>query len=144
MSPSTLAQDAVKNSDKEALELRLAGQDPRTACMLALDEFAIQEGHSFATVVVDIESGAVLWLGRGSSRADIWPFFEAMREESRNRIEAVAIDYNATYALKIQENCPKARIIYVLFQIVARCGREGIDHVRVDEENLLRDDKDGR
>lgn len=139
-----LGWDAVKSADKEALERLLSGQDPHAARILAMDEFAIQKGHRYATVVIDIETGAVLWVGRGRSRADIRPFFAMMGEEACSRIEAIAIDCNATYALEIQEHCPKAKIVYDLFHIVARYGREVIDRVRVDEANRIRDDRDDR
>lgn len=139
-----LGWDAVKNVDKEAMERLLAGQEPRTARILAMDEFAIQKGHRYATVVLDVESGAVLWVGRGRSREDIKPFFAMMGDEACQRIEAVAIDCNATYALEIKEHCPSAKIVYDLFHIVARYGREVIDRVRVDEANRLREDRAGR
>ena len=32
---------------------------------LAVDEFAIHKGHSYATCVLDLESGEVLWVGKG-------------------------------------------------------------------------------
>lgn len=139
-----LGWDAVKQADREALERHLSGQDPRSARILAMDEFAIQKGHRYATVVIDIESGAVLWVGRGRSRGDIRPFFAMMGAEACTRIEAVAIDCNATYALEIRDHCPNAKIVYDLFHIVARYGREVIDRVRVDEANRLREDRAGR
>ena len=46
--------------------------------LLAMDEFAIQKGHRYATVVVDVERKKVLWIGRGRSRAEIRPFFELL------------------------------------------------------------------
>jgi len=136
--------DTVKNADKEALERHLAGFDPRKARILAMDEFAIQRGHRYASVVIDVECGAVLWVGRGRSREDIRPFFEMLGEKACERVRAVAIDCNATYALEIQKHCPNAQIVYDLFHIVARYGREVIDRVRVDEANRLKDDRAGR
>jgi transposase len=52
--------DVVKNADKEALERRLTGFDPRQARTLAMDEFAIQRGHRYASVVINVEKGNVL------------------------------------------------------------------------------------
>lgn len=139
-----LGWDVVKNSDKEALERRLAGFDPRQARILAMDEFAIQRGHRYASVVIDVENGNVLWVGRGRSREDIQPFFEMMGEEACKHIKAVAIDCNATYALEIKQHCPNAHVVYDLFHIVARYGRDVIDRVRVDEANRLKNDRAGR
>ena len=35
---------------------------------LAMDEFALHKGHGYATVVVDLISRQVLWVGNGHSR----------------------------------------------------------------------------
>lgn len=139
-----LGWDTVKYADKEAMERLLAGQESRAVRLLAIDEFAIQKGHRYATVVIDIESGSVLWVGRGRSRADIRPFFAKMGDEACKRIEAVAIDCSSAYALEIKEHCPSAKIVYDLFHVVVRYGREVIDRVRVDEANRLREDRVGR
>ncbi len=37
--------------------------------MLAMDEFAIQRGHRYATVIIDPERKRVLWVGRGRRKA---------------------------------------------------------------------------
>ena len=41
-------------------------------------------------------------------------------------------------------HCPQAQIVYDLFHVVAKYGREVIDRVRVDEANRLKDDKPAR
>ena len=43
---------------------------------LAVDEFAIHKGHTYATCVMDLENGEVLWVGKGRSKADFAKFFE--------------------------------------------------------------------
>ena len=41
-------------------------------------------------------------------------------------------------------HCPNAEVVYDLFHVVAKYGREVIDRVRVDEANRLRADKAAR
>ena len=48
------------------------------------------------------------------------------------------------YELEIRAHCPRAEVIYDLFHVVAKYGREVIDRVRVDQANRLRDDKPAR
>ena len=48
------------------------------------------------------------------------------------------------YELEIRAYCPKAEIVYDLFHVIAKYGREVIDRVRVDEANRLRSDPRGR
>ena len=134
----------VKNIDKRHMERELGPVDLSDVRLLVMDEFAIQKGHRYATVMVEPRRKEVLWVGRGNGRKDIRPFFEALGEAGRRRIEAVAMDMNAAYAQEVRAQCPQAEIVYDLFHVVAKYGREVIDRVRVDEANRLKHDKAGR
>src|SRR5690606_1266057 len=68
----------VKAIDFRHLERSLGPPNLDGVRLLAMDEFAIQKGHRYATVVVDPERKRVLWVGRGRSRAEIRPFFELL------------------------------------------------------------------
>jgi len=48
---------------------------------------------------------------------------------------------NAAYELEVRRHCPNAAIVYDLFHVVAKYGREVIDRVRVDRANELRNDR---
>ncbi|KGW85127.1 transposase family protein [Burkholderia pseudomallei MSHR456] len=48
------------------------------------------------------------------------------------------------YVLEIKEQCPQAEIVFDLYHVVAKYGREVIDRVRVDQANQLRHDKPAR
>jgi len=139
-----LAWDTVKDLDKTALERRLGEPDFSGVEIIGMDEFAIQRGHRYATVVVEPERKRVLWVGRGRDRDGVRPFFELLGAERCARIRAVAMDMNASYALEVQAHCPNAEIVYDLFHVVAKYGREVIDRVRVDEANRLRTDRRAR
>ena len=52
---------------KREKALREEGYKPR---ILAVDEFAIHKGHSYATCVMDLEQGDVLWVGKGRAMKD--------------------------------------------------------------------------
>ena len=42
------------------------------------------------------------------------------------------------YELEIRAHCPQAKIVFDLFHVVAKYGREVIDRVQVDQANTLR------
>lgn len=134
----------VKAIDKLSLRRQVGPVDLSGVTLLAMDEFAIQKGHRYATVVIDARTKRVLWLGRGRSRQSVTPFFEALGGESCARIEAVAMDMNAAYELEVRTWCPQAVIVFDLFHLLAKYGREVIDRVRVDEANRLQDDPAAR
>mgnify|MGYP002075492649 FL=1 len=134
----------AKAIDFRELERTLGPPDLDGVRMLAMDEFAIQKGHRYATVVVDPERKRVLWVGRGRSRAEVRPFFELMGPARCAQLRAVAMDMNTAYDLEVRAHCPNAEVVYDLFHVVAKYGREVIDRVRVDEANRLRADKPAR
>jgi transposase len=105
---------------------------------LVMDEFALHKGHRYATVVLDAERMRVLWVGEGNSRAAIRPFFDALGAQGCSQIEAVAMDMNTAMDLEVRQHCPNAEVVYDLFHVVARFGREVVDRVRVDQANALR------
>jgi transposase len=136
--------ETVKTLDKAALSQRLDPIDLSGVEVLAMDEFALQRGHRYATVVIDPRTRRVLWVGRERSRAAVRPFFELLGAAGCQRIKAVAMDMSAAYAGEVRAHCPNAEIVYDLFHVVAKYGREVIDRVRVDEANRLRADKPAR
>lgn len=139
-----LNRKTVRRIDKAYLQETIGPPDLSDIETLAMDEFAIQKGHRYATVIVEPTRKEVLWVGRGRSREDIRPFFEMLGPKGCTRVRAVAMDMNAAYEEEVRAQCPNAKIVYDLFHVVAKYGREVVDRVRVDEANRLRDDKEAR
>lgn len=136
-----LGWDAVKAIDKAHLERTLGEPDLDGLTLLAMDEFAIHKGHRYATVIIDPTCKRVLWVGRGRDRGSLRPFFEKLGAQRCSMIRAVAMDMNSAHELEVKANCPRAEVVFDLFHVVAKYGREVIDRVRVDEANRLRADK---
>ena len=141
---SGLSWDTVIRIDKAYLKDHIGPPKMNNVRILGMDEFAIQKGHRYATVIVDLEHRNVLWVGRGRSRIDVRPFFEQIGSAACKRIEAVAMDQSAAYGNELAKWCPQAEIVYDLYHVVARYGHDVIDRVRVDEANRLRGDKAAR
>lgn len=139
-----LGWDAVKQIDRRCLEETLGEVDLKGVTEIAMDEFAIQKGHRYATVVIEPATKRVLWVGRGRKREDVRPFFELLGKAGRAGLRAVAMDMNAAYDQEVRAQCPQAEVVYDLFHVVAKYGREVIDRVRVDEANRLKHDKPAR
>jgi len=138
-----LSWDQVKAIDKTSLEQRLGPVDLTGIEVIAMDEFALHKGHRYATVIVDPRSKRVLWVGRGHTRESVRPFFELLGE-GRKRLKAVVMDMNAAYEQEVRHHCPQVKIVFDLFHVVAKYGREVIGRVRVDEANRVRQDQRAR
>jgi transposase len=134
----------VKAIDQEYLQRTLGPPDLEGLEQIVMDEFAIQKGHRYATVILEPATRRVLWVGRGRGREDIRPFFELLGPARCQKLKAVAMDMNGAYAEELKVHCPQAQVVYDLFHVVVKYGREVIDRVRVDEANRLRQDKPAR
>ena len=139
-----LAWTTVKRIDHRALAAELGPVDVTGVTVIGMDEFAIQKGQRYATVIVDPRRKRVLWVGRGRGREDVRPFFTLLGSAGCAALRAVVMDMNAAYAEEVRARCPRAEIVYDLFHVVAKYGREVIDRVRVDEANRLRQDRPAR
>jgi len=134
----------VKELDRARLQRELGPVDLEGLEVIALDEFAIQKGHRYATVVVEPMRKRVLWVGRGRGREDVRPFFALLGPQRCAQLRAAVMDMNASYELEVRRHCANAVIVFDLFHVVAKYGREVIDRVRVDRANELRNDLPGR
>ena len=101
--------------------------------ILAVDEFAIHKGHSYATCVMDLEQGDILWVGKGRAMKDFEKFFEDMPADSLSAVIAVAMDMNASYNKLVTKRLPTAQIVYDRFHMQAQFGRDVLGVVRLDE-----------
>ena len=133
----------IKAIDKQRLKREAPEPDWSKVKRLVMDEFALFKGHRYATVIADADTHQVLWIGEGRTRESIRPFFKQLGKHCQ-QIEAVAMDMNTAFDLEVQMHCPDALVVYDLFHVVAKYGREVIDRVRVDQANQLRHDKQAR
>lgn len=128
----------VKTIDRQCMSREIGPPELSGVRELCMDEFALHKGHRYATVVIEPTRRQVLWVGPGNSRAAVRPFFESLSQAEREQIRAVVMDMNTAFDLEVREQCPNAEVVYDLFHVVAKYGREVIDRVRVDEANRLR------
>jgi transposase len=122
----------VKNIDKAFLEEECGQTDYEGLRILAIDEIAVRRGHRYMTVVIDYETGRVVWMGHGRSKDTLMDFFGGMTKEQKQALEAVAIDMHAPYIRALEEAVPGAKIVFDLYHVMAAYGRL-IDRVRRSE-----------
>jgi len=134
----------LKTIDLRRLERQVSPPDLSRVRRLIMDEFALYKGHRYATVAICADTQQVLWIGEGRSRRAVRPLFEWLGPTVCQQIEAVAMDMNSAMDLEVQAHCPNASVVYDLFHVIAKYGREVIDRVRVDQANQLREDRAAR
>ena len=100
---------------------------------LAVDEFAIHKGHTYATCVMDLQTGEVLWVGSGRSKVDFARFFDEIDPSFLSEVKAVAMDMNASYHLLVEERMPGVDIVYDRYHMQAQYGKDVLGVVRLQE-----------
>lgn len=123
----------VKAIDKAVLEAEFAETRYDGLRRLAIDEIALKKGHNqYMTVVLDYDTGRVVWMGQGHGVETLDQFFQEMPLETRNQMEAVTIDMWDPYIKAIKHWCPNADIVFDFFHVVRAFNRV-IDDIRNEE-----------
>jgi transposase len=109
--------DLIKEIQRRDLQRRFAKPKLKHLRHIAIDEIAVAKGHRYLTIVLDLESGAVVFVGDGKGAAALMPFWKRLRP-SGAKIEAVAMDMSAGYRGAVATNLPKAKIVFDRFHVV--------------------------
>jgi transposase len=84
---------------------------------IAIDEIYLGKSVKFLTVVLDLDSGAIVFVGPGKGAEALDPFWKRLHG-SRAHIEAVAADMSPAYALAVHQNLPDAMLVNDRFHVV--------------------------
>jgi len=122
----------VKTIHKEDLTIKYSHKMDENPRLLVIDEIAVKKRHHYLTVVLNWETGQVLYVGEGRKYATLKAFFDSLSEEQKDSIQAVAIDTWDPYIKAITKYCPKAVIVFDQFHMVMAFGKV-IDRVRRQE-----------
>jgi transposase len=109
--------DVIKDIQKRHLNRRFRLPKLKNLRQIAIDEISIGKDHQYLTIVMDLKSGAVVFVGDGKG-ADALDLFWKRIRMARAKIKAVAIDMSIAYISAIQENLPKAAIVFDHFHII--------------------------
>jgi transposase len=109
--------DAIKDIQKRDLSRRFAKPKLKHLRRIAIDEIAVAQGHRYLTVVLDLNSGAVVFVGDGKGAKALKPFWKRLRP-SKAKIEAVAMDMSPAYREAVSTHLPEAKIVFDRFHVV--------------------------
>ncbi len=82
---------------------------------------------------MDIETGDILWVGKGRSMNDFEKFFQQTDASLLSTVMAVAMDMNTSYNRLVEKYLPQATIVYDRYHMKAQFGKEVLGVVRLDE-----------
>ena len=96
---------------------------------IGVDEISYRRGHRYLTVVVDHDSGDVVWADQGKDAATLTRFYDLLGAERCARLEAVSMDLGPAYRSATQGAAPQAKICGDPFHLL-KLVSETVDVVR--------------
>jgi|SRR5215469_10162972 len=109
--------DVIKDIQKRDLRHRFAKPKLKDLSVMAIDEIAVAKGHRYLTIVMDLDSGVVKFVGDGKGADALRPFWKRLRS-SGAKVQAVAMDMSAAYREAVATQLPQAKIVFDHFHVV--------------------------
>jgi transposase len=107
----------VREIQKRDLSRRFARPKLRHLRLLAIDEISVKKGYRLMTVVMDLDSGAIVHVAEGTSSKSLKPFLLRLRR-ARAKVEAVAMDFAGAYVLAVTTFLPRAAVVFDRFHVI--------------------------
>ncbi len=123
--------DLVKGIHKRYLGRKLKKRKLGKVRYIAVDEFAVQKGHRYMTVVLDLETGAIIHAHEGKDALALTGFLLRLRRAGKG-IKAVAMDMSPSYRRAVLDVFgDRVGIVHDPFHVVALASK-AIDETRRD------------
>jgi transposase len=104
---------------------------------IGIDEISYKRGHKYLTVVVDHDTGRLVWAAPGRDAATLSRFFDALGPERCAKVRLVSADAAEWIALTVAARCPQAVLCADPFHVV-KWATDALDEVRREVWNTAR------
>jgi transposase len=109
--------DTIRDIERRYLEKHFSKPKLKHLKRIAIDEIAVRKGHRYLTLVLDLDSGRVVYVGKGRKKQSLDDFWKRLAA-SRAKVEAVATDMSPAYIGAVQEHLPKAALVFDRFHVM--------------------------
>ena len=99
------------------LQHRFAQPKRRSLKRIAIDEIYLGKRHKYLMIVMDLDSGRIVFVGDGKGEKSLEPFWRRPKH-SRAQIAVVAADLSPAYSAAICKNLPEAQLVFDRFPLV--------------------------
>jgi transposase len=96
---------------------------------VGIDEISVRKGQRYLTVVVDHDTGRLVWAAAGRDQATVTKFLDLLGEERCKQLGLVSCDMASWITVPIAERCPNATICYDPFHLV-KLATDALDDIR--------------
>jgi len=105
---------------------------------IGIDEVSYRKGHKYATIVVDHDSGRLVWMEKGRDKDTVRRFFDALGEHRSRELQVVTADGASWIDEVVKERAPQAIRGLDPFHVV-QWATKALDEVRRKVWNDLRE-----
>jgi transposase len=132
-----LSWDDVHAIQERAVRRGMKTRDLSGMSYVGIDEKSFLKGHSYASLLYDLDGGRVLEVINDRTEEAAIELFNTIPEEVRSAIQAVAVDMWKPYKAAIISTIPGAEIVHDKFHVVKYLNK-AIDTVRKKENKSLK------
>lgn len=129
--------DVVRNIQMEFLQKEYGHPDLSQLEYISIDEFAVHKGHVYKTIVIDLCTGRIVYVGDGNGKDSLNDFWEKLGER-KSKIKAVCTDMSKAFTGAVIEHLDLATLIIDHFHVI-KLMNEKIDRLR---RLLIHEEKD--
>jgi transposase len=112
-----ISWDVIKDIQKRNLRRRFGQPKLKHLKQIAIDEISTGKGHRYVTIVMDLDSGAVVHVGEGKGGDALLAFWKRLRC-SGAKVKAVATDMSPAYIDAVSTHLPKATLVFDRFHVI--------------------------
>jgi len=123
-----MSWDTVKEIHLWALRQKFGKRRVRHLKYLGVDEIAVRKGQNYMTVVVDLISGAVVWVAEDRTEQSLEPFLKRLKR-ARADVKAIAMDMWRPYITAALNHYGSQAIVFDRYHIVSAYNRT-LDELR--------------
>jgi len=109
--------DMIKDIHKRYLNHKYGNPSLKDLRSIAIDEIYNGKKQKYLTIVLNLETGAVVFVGKGKGADALCPFWKKLGRRKKH-VMSVAIDMSAAYTKAVSENLPKATLVYDRFHVI--------------------------
>ena len=104
---------------------------------VGIDDFAYRKGHRYLTVVVDHDTGRLVWAAPGRDKATIEKLLDLLGKDGCEQLELVSCDMSESIATAITDRCPNAIRCVDPFHVI-KLATDALDEIRREVWNEAR------
>jgi transposase len=135
-----ISWDEADSIMARAVRRGLQRQDLTQLQRIGIDEKAVKRGHHYVTIVYDLDTADVIWVGTDRKEETLDSFFAGLPKQILGQIDCIAMDMWAPYRASCRKWITDADKKTVLDRFhIERHLNEAVDSVRKDEHRDLQE-----